>query len=142
MALNLDSIQTAIFNYLDDQLAQPLVETGIPDATTVLRDTNGRVRNYVVIQFGDEVQRGTRNFAGTRNDDYEMPIYLQAISADPRISRQIANRIKDVFLGFSAPFTGEVRKRPGGAMFPVHSSTGAAEAFMFPASFAVTLQLQ
>ena len=139
--LNIVDIQDAIFSQLDTDIVQPVIEQAIPDAQTVQR-VSGKVRPYVAVQFGDlQTRFSGRTFAGVRNDDYELPVYVQCIAPEPRIARELASLVLDSLLGFASDWTGEVRKRPGGGMFPMLSSNGATEAYMFPVSFGVTVQL-
>jgi hypothetical protein len=140
--LNLVDIQDEIFAELEDALAIPVFEQAIPDANTV-RKVDGKVQPYLAIQFGDLQDRASgRGFTGVRSNDYELPIYVQVVAADPRTARRIASGpVLDTLLGLSLDWTGEVRKRPGGGMFPVVNSNGATEAYLFPASLAVTVQL-
>lgn len=138
--LSLEAIQEDVLAKLKADIAQPVYETGIPDAQSVIR-VGGRVQPYVAVQFGD-LQRGiTRSMAGVRGDDYYTPVYLQAIAANARDARRIANKIIDVMLGYSPEYGGEIRSRPGGGQFYIQTSTGATEAFVSPVSFQLTVQI-
>lgn len=141
--LNIVEIQDAILEHLDSSLPQRVVEQSIPDSETVLRDSRGNIQNYVAIQFGDlQVKYRGQGFAGVRNDDYELPVYVQAISPDPRTARVIAgSKVLSSLLGMKQDWTGQIRKRPGGGMWPIISSNQATEAYVFPVSFGVTVQL-
>ena len=143
MALNLVDVQDQIYEALENAIPYPLVEQGVPDEDTV-RKVNGKVEPYVALQFGD-LQRGRlggETFAGVRTFDYELPIYIQVVSADMSKARKIRDgAVLDMMLGFSQDWTGEVRKRPGGGMWPITNSNGATEAYLYPSSWAVTVQL-
>lgn len=139
---NISDVQDAILAHLDTSVAQMVVEQAIPDAQSVLRGANGQVQVYVATQFGD-LQRtyNGQAVAGVRHDDYELPVYIQVVAPQPKIARKLASdKILDSMLGFSTAGTGEVRKRPGGGMWPILSSNGATEAYLFPSSYAVTVQ--
>ena len=83
-----------------------------------------------------------RGFTGTRNNDFELPIYVQVVAATPGTARKIASsNVLNELLGFSLPWTEEVRKRSGGGMWPIVNSNGATEAYLYPLSWAVTVQL-
>lgn len=140
--LNLVGIQDQVFEALDNAIPQPLYEQGIPDADTI-KKVNGKVQPYVALQFGDLQDRlRGKGFVGVRNDDYELPIYIQVVAADPDKARKIASGpVLDAMLGLSFDWTGEVRKRSGGGMWPVTNSNGATEAYLFPSSWALTVQL-
>lgn len=142
MADNLIEIQDAIFEHLNANIPQDLVEQGVPDADTV-RKVDGKVLPYVAMRFGDlQRMNGGRTFVGVRTFDYELPIYLEAVAADASVARKIASGpILTTLLGLKLPYTGEVRKRPGGGQFAITNSNGATEAYMFPSSWAVTVQL-
>lgn len=143
MALNIVDIQDQVFDFMEAAVKPyPLEEQGIPDADTV-RKVDGKIEPYIALQFGDLQRRvNGETFAGVRTFDYELPIYVQVCAAEPRLVRQISNGVVlDKLLGFSTRWTGEVRKRPGGAMWPITNSTGATEAYVFPSSYALTVQL-
>lgn len=142
MALNLVDVQEDVFEALASALPQPLYEQAIPDANTV-RKIGGQVVPYVALQFGDlqEVAAG-RGFTGVRTNTYDLPIYIQVCAADPSIAREIASRnVLDAMLGIKFPWTGELRKRPGGGMWPLVNSNGATEAYLVPSSWALRVQL-
>lgn len=140
--LNLVDVQDEVFNRLADKLAIPLVEQAIPDSNTVVK-VSGVIEPYAALQFGDLQERaGGKGFTGVRGDDYELPIYIQVVSADTKVARKIASgQVLDALLGFSQDWTGEVRKKSGGNMWPIVNSNGATEAYLFPSSWAVTVQL-
>lgn len=140
--LNLVEIQDYIFNHLESTLPQPLYEQGIPDAQTV-RKVNGKVQPYVALQFGDLQERASgRGFSGVRFNDYDLPIYIQVVAADPKVARKIASdSVLDAMLGLQTDWTDQVRKRPGGGMWPITNSNGATEAYLVPSSWAVTVQM-
>jgi|SRR5690606_2298350 len=143
MAFSIDFVQEEILNYLRTNLAQPVIEQGIPDIQTVQRDAAGKIVPFYALQFGDIQQTRTsnRSMIGPRGDDYIQPVYTQAVSPDPRIARRMGNRINDLFLGMVFPWSGSVRKRPEGWMYPITTSTGSTEAYEMPASFGVLVQL-
>lgn len=136
-----ESVQEDILAYLDATLAQPVTEQAIPDSSTVIVDKVSKMINpYVAVQFGDLQQGYTHNMAGPIGDDYYLPVYTQAIGSTPKIARQVANRVRLAMIGMSFNWTGSIRKRPGGGMFPLISSNGATQAYMMPASFSVLIQ--
>lgn len=141
MSYSLDLVQDAIVEYLDVEIVQDKYETGVPDATQLVRSSSGSVLTYITYQFGDLQQAPTRSAAGTQNDDYYMPVYVQCISDTANNARRLSNRVTQKLLGFQTRFASQVYKRPGGGMFPVQSSIGATEAFIQPSSFAITVQL-
>lgn len=139
---NIDEVQDTILEHLNTSIAQMVVEQSIPDAQTVLRGPNGQVQVYVALQFGDLQETYTgKAVAGVRHDDYELPVYIQVVAPQAKIARKLASRnVLDAMLGFSTAGTGEVRKRAGGGMWPILASNGATEAYLFPSSYAVTVQ--
>lgn len=141
--LNLVEVQDVIFEQLASRLTIPLVEQAIPDAATVHK-VDGKIEPYAALQFGDIQDRVSgRGFTGVRHNDYELPIYVQVVAADTSRARKLASgQVLDALLGFSQSWTGEVRKRPGGGMWPLVNSNGATEAYLFPSSWAVTVQLR
>ena len=140
--LNLVEIQDAILEKLRASIPQPVHEQAIPDAMTV-RKVDGKIQPYVALQFGDLQDRASgRGFTGVRHNDYELPVYIQVVAANPEVTRKIASStVLDAMLGFSLSWTGEVRKLPGGGMWPIVNSNGATEAYLYPSSWAVTIQL-
>lgn len=141
--LNITEVQDTILEHLNTSIAQMVVEQSVPDAQTVLRGSEGQVQVYVALQFGDLQRTYTgQAVAGVRHDDYELPVYIQVVAPVAKVARTLANRnVLDAMLGFSTEGTGEVRKRPGGGMWPILASNGATEAYLFPSSYAVTVQL-
>lgn len=136
-----EQVQEEILTFLNSVIVEKVVEQGIPNSQTVLRDPGtGNILPYVAVQFGDTQQGLTHSMIGPVGDDYVIPVYTQVIAADPRIARRISNRIRLAMIGKSFQWTGSIRKRPGGGMFPLTSSNGATEAYMMPASFGVPLQ--
>lgn len=119
-----------------------MVEQAIPDADTV-RKVGGKIEPYAALQFGDPQDRAEgRGFTGVRGNDYELPIYIQVVAAETTRARKLASgQVLDVMLGFSQDWTGEVRKKSGGNMWPLVNSNGATEAYLYPSSWAVTVQL-
>lgn len=139
---SIEQTQTEILALLDTAFAQPIVEQGIPDIETVLRNQNGQIDPYIALQFGDLQQGRTTSFVGPRGDDYVMPVYLQCIAPKVSIARGLHNKLLDVFLGEEFPWSGNVRKRPGGGMFTMTNSNSATEAYAAPASFGVPVQFE
>lgn len=136
-------VQNAFLEALRDRIPQIVEEQGVPDAQTVLRDkTNGKIKDYVAVQFGDpQMIASGRGVAGVRYDEYELPIYTVSVSAKADFARFIAmKRVLKAVLGDDFDWSGQIRKRPGGALFTMTNSNGATEAYMYPVSFAVTVQ--
>ena len=142
MASNISGIQASILTYLDTQFAQPVVEQGIADSETVLRNAAGGIDPYIAIQFGDLQQGRTRSMIGARGDDYILPMYFQCIAPTPAIARGLQNKVMDVMLGKQFPWAGDVRKRPGGGMFSTTNSSSATEAYTMPSSFGLVVQFE
>lgn len=134
--------QTEILALLDAAFAQPIVEQGVPDIETVLRNPSGQIEPYIAIQFGDLQQGRTYSFVGPRGDDYVMPLYFQCIAPKAEIARGLYNKLMDVFLGEDFPWSGNVRKRAGGGMFTMTNSNSATEAYAAPASFGLLVQFE
>lgn len=137
----LDEIQDAILAHLKGMTIAKVEEHAIPDLAAVPRSDNGDVVPYVAIQFGDIIASSSgTGFAGPLFDDYQMPIYIQVVASDTRESRRLANFITGRFLGSDFPFSGSVRKRMGGAQFPMEGTDGSIEAYIWPLSFTVLVQ--
>lgn len=138
---NETAIQEGIIALLESSFAQPLVEQAIPDSKTVLRnEVTGDIDPYIAYSFGDMQQGQAHSMAGPRWDDYETPIYIQVVAPEAGIARRLGNKVRDVLTGESVPWSGSIRKRPGGGMFPLVASTGATEGYIMPASFGVLIQ--
>lgn len=136
---SIETIQEAVLSLLGG-LPQPVVEQAIPDTFTVLRDDAGNIKPYIAIQFGDIQQGYTSNMASVKDDDYILPIYTQAVAPTPKIARQIATRVVGKLLGATFDYAGNIRKRPGGGMFPIVATNNSTEAYMFPSSFGLSIQ--
>lgn len=143
MAFSLDEIEDGILDFLRSGLepAQQVYDDYIPNTKTLRRNQSGEIVPYVVVQFGDLQPRSSYSMVGPRGGDYELPVYAQCISADPRIARRISNKVVRLFLGETFPWAGDVRKRPGFNMFTIDSSDSSVEAYSAPTFFAVTVQV-
>lgn len=140
--MRIEQTQEALLAHLRGSLAFTVHEQAVPDAKTVLRDKTGRIQPYYAIQLGDLQQGRGRSMIGPRGDDYGMPFYVQCIDSDASGSRMLYNRLLDAVLGATFPWAGNVRKRPGGAMFTMTNSDGATECYTFPASFSLLVQFE
>lgn len=136
---SLETIPDDVLEYLRDSLAYDVHEISIPDAKTVIRK-NGKIVPYYAVQFGDIQQGRIHSMAGSRGDDYVLPIYTQAIASNATISRRMGSQMNNVILGVGFDWAGDVRKRSGGAMFPIVASDGSAEGYQSPASFGLLIQ--
>lgn len=132
--------QESVLTLLRDELAQPVIEQGIPDIETVERNTVGDIDPYFAVQFGDLQNSTGKSFMGPRGHDYDMPIYVQCIAPDPSTARKLQNKMVDVMLGVSFDWSGDMAKRPGGGMFPMTNSNSATEAYVTASSFGLPVQ--
>ena len=139
MANNLEAIQNAVIAEIQS-MPQKTYEQAVPDAASLKRTPAGAVDVYITYQFGDIQASGVTSFAGPRADDYQMPLYVQVIAPTPQTARQVYNRLMDKLLGSTFPYTGNIRKRAGGGMWPITGSTNAVECYVFPASFGLLIQ--
>lgn len=144
MALTVEEIQESIFELIESSFIQPVYEVAVPDSFSLERDPMGQVIDYIAVQFGDMQlsDRGSTSFIGPRYDDYQLPFYTQAVSANARTARRLANKMNNIMLGSDHPFSTNVRKRFGGGVWPVIGSNQATEAYLFPASFGVGFQAE
>lgn len=134
--------QEEILALLDTQFVQPIVEQGIPDIYTVRRNKTGAIEPYIAIQFGDLQNATGKSFIGPRGHDYDMPIYVQCIAPDPKIARQLQNKLVNALLGISFDWSGNMAKRAGGGMFPMTNSNSATEAYVSASSFGLPVQFE
>lgn len=119
-----------------------VVEQSIPNIKTVRRNSVGQIEPYIAVQMGDTQAGYQHSMAGPIGDDYYLPVYMQAVAALPADARKAANRILTACLGKSDfPWGGSMRKRPGGNMFPIVTSDGATEAYQFPSSWSLLIQI-
>lgn len=142
MASTIGITQAEMLALLDAEFVQPIVEQGIPDIDTVRRNSVGEIEPYIAIQFGDLQQQGATSFVGPRGDDYVMPFYAQCIAPEVGVARGLQNKLVNVLLGEGFPWSGNVRKRPGGPMFPMTNSNSATEAYTAPSSFGLLVQFE
>lgn len=140
--MNLEEIQEDILATLQAGLPQPVEEQAIVDIDNVMRNSAGDIDPYFAVQLAMPSQKGATSFGGPRYDDYEQVIYIQAVAPEPGIARKMSNKLWDLFLGSSAPWTGSVRQRSGGAFLPMVNSNNATEAYVMPSSFGVSVQLE
>jgi len=138
----IEQTQEDILELLESEFVQPIVEQGIPDIYTVLRNNVGQIEPYIAIQFGDLQNSQGKSMIGPRGHDYDMPIYVQCIAPDPKIARQLQNKLVNVLLGISFDWSGNMAKRPGGGMFPMTNSNSATEAYVSASSFGLPVQFE
>lgn len=136
---SLEIVQEEILALLD-QFPQPYYEVGVPDSDTLVR-IDGQVDPYFAIQFGDIQATADHSMSDVYNDDYVMPIYIQAVAHDAKTARGLGNDLTRKLLGATLSYGGQIRKRPGMGMFTINASTGAVEAYQQPVSFGITVQL-
>ncbi len=138
--LSLEEIQEGVLTLLQSSFVQPVVEQAIPDRFTVQRDKAGKIKPYLAIQFGDISQQGSRAMIGPTGDDYVLPLYIQSVAPDAKTARKLSNKVVKTLLGISFPWSGSMRKRPGGGYYPIVGSDGATEAYQSPTSFGLVFQ--
>lgn len=142
MTFTLDTIPEAFLQFLREQMGGiQIEEQAIPDIDTLERDPAGKVPYYICVQFADEIPEGGKSFIGPWGDDYVMPVYIQVVGPVAPNTRKIANRLKRIALGWRTEYSSELRKRALGRIFPLTNSDGATEAYVYPVSFGIPLQL-
>lgn len=142
MAFSLDTIADDILAYLRANFAQPVYEDYIPDAFTLRRNEAGQVEPYIVIQFGDAQPGVVKSFGGAEDDDYDYPIYVQAIAPEAISARKLGNKVVKVLTGYEpGDWSGTMRKRAGFNQFTINSSSGAVAAYAAPRFFTLVVQL-
>lgn len=140
---SIDQTQEEILALLDTSFVQNIVEQGIPDINTVIRNSiTGKIDPYIAIQFGDLQNARGKSMVGPRGHDYALPIYLQCIAPDPKVARKLQNKLVDVLLGEGFPWSGSMEKRPGGGIFPMTNSNSATEAYVAASSFGLLVQFE
>lgn len=139
MALTLEDAIASIETELDD-LPQSWYEDGIPTYDN-LHLTGGVLKPYIVVSYGDIIQQGSRNFAGTRGDDHVLPVRFMAVAPTAKIARQLRVKLTDVFTGFEPDYCGQLVKRGGGGTFTVISPNDAIVAYVAPVNFRTSLTL-
>lgn len=142
MGLNIYAIQKAILQHLRSKLPQSVYLQAIPQQSTLKRGANGKIVPYVTVQFGSPREIVTsRPLTGVRSSDQEVMIYVQAVAADPEIAAELAyDKVLSALLGFQSEGTGELRNRPGGAVWGIEGSNSATEAYISPTSYGLTVQ--
>lgn len=141
MPSSIEDVQEQILALLTAQIAPRLVyEQGVPDGDNVRRNSSGAIVPYVAVQFGDISEGASNSMIGPLGDDYTLQVRTQCVGADAKTARRLANKTVNILLGMSFPWTGNVRKRLGGGMWGITASNAATEAYVFPASFNVTVQ--
>lgn len=142
MAFSVEEVEEGVLQTLRDEF-EPyynVYDDYIPNTTT-LRRNGSEVENYIVVQFGDLQPQSAYAMTGPWDDDYGLPIYIQAISASPSIARQIARKVVRVLLSKSYPWSGEIRKKAGFNQFTIDSSDYSVEAYASPVFFTVPVQM-
>lgn len=140
MPNSLTTIQSSIITKLDAEFAQPIHNTGIPNAQNLVR-VNGKVDPYLVYTFSDLGRGLTTNFSGSRGDDYTQPVNIMAVTPTAALADEFRIRIIDKMLGYRPQYAGQLNKRPGGGTFTVQNEQGGTEAFVAMVSFVCTVQI-
>ncbi len=145
MPSSIENVQDALLQAVKHLVpAYSVEEQDIPDIDTLQRDSQGRVKKYVTVQFGTtQATPGPRgkSMVGARGDDYIVPLYVQVVGPTPSSARRAANLIWDGLIGASIAGAGDIRPRLGGAQIPIKNSDGATEAYVSPISFGVVTTL-
>lgn len=144
MALTLNEVQESLLALLENNFIQPVFEVAVPESETLERDATGAVIDYLAVQFADMqvTDRAATSFVGPRYDDYQQPMYIQAVSGSARTARRLRNKINDVMLGSGHPFSGLVRKGYSSGAHPILGTNQATEAYLFPTSFHLPFQAE
>ena len=135
----IEEVCQAYADYLNEQFAQDVIVGPVPGAEDI-RVKDGQVDPYVVVNFSDIISGIGRAFIGARGDDYVQPINTVSIAHDYDTARWMQQKLNLVSLGYKPLGIAEVYKRAGGGVFITKTEDGA-EAYMAPASFAITVQL-
>lgn len=137
---NLEDTQQEIIDLLESLSGFTWHEQAIPDGQSV-KKVNGEITPYFAYQFGDIIAEGATNFGNVLLDDYQQPFYVQAIAGDATTARKMAAHVTQKTLGARFEHGGVIRKRPGGAPFPITASNGATEAYAHAISFTLLVDL-
>lgn len=140
MANSLNVIQAEVKSHFESINGFPWFNVGIPDGETV-RKVNNQIQPYYAYQFGDLQAEGATNMATPLGDDYQMPIYVQAIASDAGTAQRMANDVVLNSVGVSFTYSGSLRKRPGGVFLPLQSSNSSTQAYVAGISFGLLVQL-
>lgn len=142
MPFSLEEAQKDIFQHLETEFAEKIVEQSILDNLLVERDALGNLKPYIAVDFSDIAEAGARTFGGPMTYDYAMPIRCRVVADKPTTARRISNKLVRVMLGYSTEWTGGVTKsRVVGGLLPITTSNMATEAYQMPTGFTITLQL-
>lgn len=137
---SLEEVQKDVSDRLITAFVEPVIEQSWPDPEKLPRDERGNIKPYISYQFGDLQAGRLKNMATNVGDDYELPLYVLATGPTPEIVRRLANKVVETLLGYSTEWTGQIRKRPGGNMWPIASSDNTVQAMVYPASFGIPIQ--
>lgn len=140
MSNSVETTQNEILAYLRDNLVQDVVLQAYPDASTVLRNAQGKIVPYVAVNFGDLQPNYVYNMATATGDDYTLPVAIQVVGDTPENTLKVWNKVLTLMLGKSFTWTGQARKRPGGSMWPIVNTDNTTEAYTYAASFGLLIQ--
>ncbi len=141
MADSLTVTQEAVIALFKSLSPLEWYQQGVPDGTNVVRRADGKIKPYFAYQFGDLQAEGAQSFDGPKGEDYVQPIYVQAVAPSAAEAREMANLVTMGALGATFEFGGALRKRPGGALWPITASNAAIEAYEAAISFGLVVQL-
>lgn len=141
MTFTLETIQDELLDAISESVDQDVVEQAIEDVELLLRTEQGDIHPYYAVHFGDLTLGKTKSMIGPWGDDYKLPFYVLAVAPTAKIVRKMNNAIIVNTLGLTFDWTGNVRKRPGGALFVKRNSSGSVEAYVGTTSFELNVQL-
>lgn len=136
MGFILEDVREDIVAFLNSNVAQPVNRGAVPEPEDIVY-TNGLITPYVVVNFGDMAQGGSRSFIGARGDGYYMMVNVFCIAQDAVVAEKIQSKVIDVLLGYKPQYAGQLNKMPGGSSFSMLQDQSRPSAFAALASFRV-----
>lgn len=118
--LNTFATQKNIFEYLKANLDFDVVDTEIPDSTTVQR-VNGELIPYVVVRFSDSLANGQQqSFGGPRHDGYYGLAQMICVARTGMESLELASAVNNLLIGYTPDAnSGPLTKDFGGGSFNI-----------------------
>lgn len=150
MSFVLKEVRDDILATVRSRMAQPVYVGGVPMTETIVFN-NGVITPYILVNFGDMAQAGSRSFIGARGDGHYSFVNFFCIAGDittpsgpvsgAELAMDVQSLLIDKMLGYKPPYASQMTKSPGGAGFVLLDRTDSIQAYVAATSFRVHYQI-
>lgn len=114
-----------------------IISSGVPTSETLVRDSAGNIRPYIITLNYRPIRQGTRSFAGPRWSEYLYRFDVLSVAATADGAEVVADRLENGLIGFQLPNieSSVLDATAGYGTFVVQNANGVIEAFYATSSF-------